>query len=124
MTAMGESPDPHQIDADERRIGALLRAAEVPAPPGLARAIVARNARRSRRAPAFALTFATACAAAAVALVLAPGPAAPSTARAAEVALEQPTGAAPATLVAAGTSIRFPDWSDVGWPASGARHDT
>ena len=30
---------------------------------------------------------------------------------------------APARLVAAGTSIAFPDWSARGWPSAGVRHD-
>ena len=124
MSAMGEVPDSGQISADEARIGALLRAVEAPAPPGLKQAILARNApRRSRRVPAFALTFATACAAAALALLLAPGPSAPSVVGAARVALAAPTAGAPATLTAAGTSIRFPNWSHMGWPATGVRHD-
>src|SRR5579862_7832413 len=124
MSAMGEAPDRDQIAADEARIGALLRAVEAPAPAGLTQAILARSApRRSRRVPAFALTFATACAAAAVALVLAPGPAAPSVVGAARVALAAPTAGVPATLTAAGTSIRFPNWSGLGWPATGVRHD-
>ena len=122
MSAMGEIPDRDQIAADETRIGALLRAAEVSAPAGLTRAIVARNApRRSRRVPAFALTFATACAVAAVALLLAGGASAPSVVRAAQVALAAPAGGAPATLTATGTSIRFPNWSALGWPATGVR---
>lgn len=125
MSAMGEIPDRDQIAADETRIGALLRAAEVSAPAGLTRAIVARNApRRSRRVPAFALTFATACAVAAVALLLAGGASAPSVVRAAQVALAAPAGGAPATLTATGTSIRFPNWSALGWPATGVRHDS
>ena len=125
MSAMGDLPDRDQIAADETRIGALLRAAEVPAPAGLTQSILARNApRRSRRVPAFALTFATACAAAALALLLAPGPAAPSVVGAARVALAAPSAAVPATLTATGTSIRFPNWSDLGWPATGVRHDS
>ncbi len=126
MIAMGDVPDPNQIAADEARIGALLRAAEVDAPAGLRRAIVARNAPRprSRRVPAFALTFATACAAAAAALLVVGGATAPTVARAAQLALARPTASAPATLVASGTAIRFPDWSAVGWPASGVRHDS
>jgi len=125
MSAMGEDPDRDRIAADETRIGALLRAVEVPAPAGLTAAILARNApRRSWRVPAFALTFATACAAAALALLLAPGAAAPSVVRAAEVALAAPTARTPATLTATGTSIRFPNWSKLGWPASGVRHDS
>ena len=125
MSAMGEDPDRDQIAADETRIGALLRAVEVPAPAGLTQAILARNApRRSRRVPAFALTFATACAAAAVALLLAAGPAAPSVVRAAKLALAAPAAGAPATLTATGTSIRFPNWSALGWPSAGVRHDS
>jgi hypothetical protein len=122
---MGDVPDRDQIAADEARIGALLRAVEAPAPAGLTQAIVARSApRRSRRVPAFALTFATACAAAAVALLLAPGPGAPSVVGAARVALAAPTAGVPATLTATGTSIRFPNWSNLGWPAAGVRHDS
>ena len=124
MSAMGEAPDNPQIAADEARIGALLRAVEAPAPAGLMQAILARSApRRSWRVPAFALTFATACAAAALALLLAPGPSAPSVVGAARVALAAPTAGVPATLTAAGTSIRFPNWSHLGWPATGVRHD-
>ena len=123
MSAMGEIPDHDQIAADAARIAALLRAVEVPPPAGLAREILTRNAPRSWRVPAFALTFATACAAAALALLLAPGPSAPSVVRAAQVALARPTAGTPATLVAAGTSIRFPDWAGRGWPAAGVRHD-
>ncbi len=125
MSAMDEIPDRDQIAADEARIGVLLHSVEVPAPAGLTRAILARSApRRSRRVPAFALTFATACAVAAVALLLAGGPSAPSVLRAAQVALAAPTAGAPATLTATGTSIRFPNWSALGWPATGVRHDS
>ena len=122
---MGEVPDSEQIAADEARIGALLRAVEAPAPTRLTQAILARSApRRSRRVPAFALTFATACAAAVLALALAPGAAAPSVVGAARVALASPTAGVPATLTATGTSIRYPNWSDLGWPATGVRHDS
>jgi hypothetical protein len=122
---MDEIPDRDQIAADETRIGALLRAVEVPAPAGLTQAIVARNApRRSWRVPAFALSFATACAAAVVAFLVAGGPSAPTVVSAARVALAAPVAAAPATLTATGTSIRFPNWSARGWPAAGVRHDS
>jgi hypothetical protein len=125
MSAMDEIPDRDQIAADEARIGALLRAVEVPAPAGLTQAILARRApRRSRRVPAFALSFATACAVAVVVVLVAGGSSAPSVVRAARVALAAPVAAAPATLTATGTSIRFPNWSTRGWPATGIRHDS
>ena len=127
MSAMDEIPDRDQIAADEVRIGALLRAVEAPAPAGLTAAILARSAprrsRRSRRVPAFALSFATACAAAVVIVLVAGGQSAPSVVRAAQIALAPPVAAAPATLTATGTSIRFPNWAARGWPAAGVRHD-
>jgi hypothetical protein len=126
MSVMGEYPESDRITADEERIDALLRAVEAPAPAALKSEIVARNASRApriRRVPAFALTFATACAAAALALVLGSGAAAPTVMSAARVAFAGPTAATPATLVAAGTSITFPDWAARGWPSAGIRHD-
>ena len=41
----------------------------------------------------------------------------------AQIALAQPSGSAPARLVATGTRIAFPDWHATGWPSAGARHD-
>src|SRR5579872_3319172 len=103
MSAMSDEPDLSQIAADEDRLAALLRAVEVPAPSALRSEIIARNAarrRRSRRVPAFALTFATACAAVVLALTLATGTAAPSVVRASALALAPTSGGAPARLVA------------------------
>jgi hypothetical protein len=127
---MSDIPEPSQIAADEQRIGELLRAVEAPAPPGLKRRIVERNAARRpwwRGAPAFSLALAGAATAACVALVLAltsgSSVAAPTVMRTSQLALARPTGAASRGLVASGTNIAFPDWSARGWPGSGMRSD-
>jgi hypothetical protein len=134
MDSMSDIPDQGQVAADEQRIAALLRAVEAPAPVSLQRAIAERAAAPSparkpwwRGAPAIGLGIAGAAAAACVALVLAltsgPAPAAPTVLHASLVALERPTGPAPASLVASGTSIVFPDWASLGWPRAGTRAD-
>lgn len=131
---MSDIPDRAQISADERRIGELLRAVEAPAPAALRHRITERiNERNSARrpwwqgAPSIALGLAGAAAAACVALVLVltSGTSAtpPTVVSASLVALERPTGPAPARLVAAGTNIVFPDWSTLGWPRTGTRSD-
>jgi hypothetical protein len=133
---MGSMPDPPDRDraaADEQRIAALLRAVEVPAPVELRRAIAERNAAVPQRqwwrqGPAIGLGLAGAAAGACVALilVLTSGSAAapPTVVRASLVALERPAQPARGGLVAAGTTIAFPDWSHAGWPASGIRRSS
>lgn len=130
MGSMSEHPDRERVDADEQRIAALLRAVEAPAPAALHQRIAALNAAsrtRRRRPRAPVLGFATAFAAAValtIVLVTGTGGAAPSALAASRLALERPTGPAPAALVAAGTTILFPHWSDRGWPSAGTRSDT
>jgi hypothetical protein len=136
MTSMSQDPDRDRQAADEQRLRSLLAAVEAPAPPELRRAIIDRNAAhapaRRRRwtlpMPALALGLSGAASAACVALVLllvsGSGAAAPTVARVALVALERPTAAPPAALVAQGTSIPFPDWTTRGWPSTGVRRDT
>jgi hypothetical protein len=145
MGSMSEHPDRDHVAADERRMGALLRAVEAPAPAALHERIAAIAAeRRPRRAllgtgwpargwflgitrpRAFGLAGAFAAAAAAVAaLVVALGTTTtpPTALRASLVALAGPTAPAPRSLVAAGTTITFPAWSARGWPAVGTRSD-
>ena len=125
MGSMSDIPDRDQIAADEQRIDALLRAVEASAPPGAAvrgspratqarRAVVAGGAGdRARASPGAA---SAACVALVLAADLGGSPAAPTVVQASLIALERSTGSAPATLVAAGTRIAFPDWSDRGWP--------
>ena len=131
MGSMSEQPDRERVAADEQRIAALLRAVETPAPAVLHERIAALNAAsraRRRRPRAPVLGFASAFAAAAVALIIVlatgTGSAAPSALAASRLALERATGPAPAALVAAGTTIAFPQWSDRGWPSAGTRSDT
>jgi len=130
MASVDDIPDRDQIAADERRIGELLRAVEAPAPARLHSRVGARNARRAwwQSGPAIGLGLAGAAAAACAGLVVAltsgsSAPPPPTVLSAATRALERPTGAAPARLVAAGTDITFPDWSRQGWPGSGTRSD-
>jgi hypothetical protein len=136
MTSMAHDPDRDREAADEQRLRSLLAAVEAPAPPELRRAILERNAdaRAARRRrwqlpmPALALAMSGVAAAACVALVLVlasgSSPAAPTVARVALVALERPTAASPATLVAAGTQIPFPDGAARGGPSVGVRRDS
>jgi hypothetical protein len=128
---MSEHPDRERVAADEQRIVALLRAVEAPAPAALHQRIAALNAasrprRRRPRAPVFGFAGAFAAAAVALTIVLVTGTggAAPSALAASRLALERPTGPAPAALVAAGTTIAFPQWSNRGWPSTGTRSDT
>lgn len=130
MASMSEQPpDRAEIDAAQRRIAALLRTVEQPAPPALHARIEAltsaqRAPRAARRMPAFALAG-IAAAVAVIALVVVRGSVTPPTAfAAAGVALRSPTGPAPSSLVAAGTTIAFPQWSSRGWPSTGTRSDT
>jgi hypothetical protein len=138
MGSMSDIPDRDRIDADEERMGALLRAVETPAPATLQLRIAELAAgesrgrrhatwRRRRGAPVFAFGLSVVVAAAVVLLLALPGttgPSAPTVVRTAEVALGAPTAPAPhARLIAAGTRIVFPDWSSRGWPSSGVRHD-
>jgi hypothetical protein len=51
------------------------------------------------------------------------GTTAPTALRASLVALARPTAPAPRSLVAAGTTIAFPQWSERGWPGVGTRSD-
>jgi hypothetical protein len=131
MGSMSEYPDREHVAADEQRIAELLRAVEAPAPGVLHQRIAALNdgsrARRRRlRAPAlgFSGAFAAAAATLVIVLVAGTGSAAPSALAASRLALARSTGPAPATLVAAGTTIRFPQWADRGWPSAGTRRDT
>jgi len=123
-------PDRERIAADAARIGALLRAVEAPAPARLQAAVAERyfgaGARRRRRARlAIPISLAGAAAAAvALALVLSASPAPPTVVQVSKLALARPTAAAPATLIAAGTRITFPDWAARGWPSAGARSDS
>jgi hypothetical protein len=48
----------------------------------------------------------------------------PTAFAAATVALKPSTGPAPGSLVAAGTTIAFPQWSARGWPSTGTRSDS
>ena len=135
---MSDIPDRDRIAADEQRMGALLRAVEAPAPATLQLRVAelaasqSRGRRRAswrgrRGAPVFAFGFSVVVAAAVVLLLVLPGttgPSAPTVVRTSAVALGQPTAPAPrARLIAAGTSIVFPDWSTRGWPSVGVRHD-
>jgi hypothetical protein len=129
MASMSEQPPDHaEIAAAQERIAALLRSVEQPAPPALharIEALTAGRVTRTRRpSPVFGL--AGVCAAALViVLVLVGGSVTPPTAfAAASVALKSPTGPAPGSLVAAGTTIAFPQWSARGWPSSGTRSDS
>ena len=126
MGTMSEEPPRDRLAADEQRIGALLRAVEGPAPEALQQRIAAmaapRAARRRARTPAFALALAVVVAVVVVAS-LAGGARAPTVAQAAQSALAPPSRAAPPALVAAGTTIVFPDWSAQGWPPAGERTD-
>jgi hypothetical protein len=136
MSSMSDDPDRDRQAADEQRMRSLLAAVEAPAPPELRRSILERNAalgassarrRWTLPMPAFALALSGVAAAACVALVLllttGSSSPPPTVARVALVALERPTAAAPASFVAEGTSIAFPDWTARGWPSTGARHD-
>ena len=128
MESMSDIPDRDRIAADERRVGELLRAVEAPAPAALRASITeryyGRRRVRGRRAPLFGLGFAAAAAAAAVALALVLSSSSePTVVGVSKVALARPTGPAPARLIAAGTSIAFPDWSARGWPSAGVRRD-
>jgi hypothetical protein len=135
MGSMPEQPDRDLVAADEQRIGALLRAVEAPAPAALHQRIAelgaARQAPRTRwpfligtRAPAFAFAGAFAAAVAVVAVVaLDSGTTPPTALRASLVALAKPTAGTPPSLVAAGTTISFPQWSTRGWPGAGTRSD-
>jgi hypothetical protein len=135
MGSMPEKPDRDVAAADEQRIGALLRAVESPAPAALHQRIAelgaGRQAPRARwpfllgaRAPAFAFAGAFAAAVAVVAvLALGSGTTPPTALRASLVALARPTAGTPRSLVAAGTAIRFPQWSTRGWPGAGTRSD-
>ena len=55
--------------------------------------------------------------------VEAPAPTATTVVRVSKVALARPTANAPVTLVAAGTTIAFPNWAHRGWPSTGLRSD-
>lgn len=144
MGSMSDHPDGDRVAADERRVGALLRAVEAPAPAALHERIAAIAAERpSRRrllgpawpaprhggrarAQVFGVAGAFAAAVAltvALVLVLGTSTTPPTALRAALVALARPTAPAPRTLVAAGTTIPFPAWSARGWPAVGTRSD-
>jgi len=124
---MSEMPDRDRIAADEQRIGELLHAVAAPAPAALQAAVAqryhGRRRVRGRRAPLLGFATALAAAAVALALVLSSSTSAPTVVGVSKLALAAPTGGAPATLVAAGTTIAFPDWSRRGWPSAGARGD-
>ena len=127
MTSMPEQPDLDRALADQERMRALLRAVEAPAPAALHQRIAELAAprpvrRRRRYRPALALAGGFALG---IVLVFAFGGASepPSAVRISTVALERPTGPAPRTLIAAGTTIVFPHWSSRGWPSRGVRRD-
>jgi hypothetical protein len=133
MGKMREEPESDREAADERRIAELLSAAEAPAPATLhaftAQLVAERQpkARSPRVRRRIIIIDSLALGAAAVAVVLglifAAGTTAPTAVRAARIALDSASGATPRALVAAGTSITFPDWSARGWPTSGTRSD-
>ena len=126
---MSEQPDRERARADERRLVALLRAVESPAPGPLRARIADLNAgpvsRRRARMPALAFggAFASAAIAAVVVALAVAGTSAPTALRTAELALARPSANAPQRLVATGTNIAFPDWAARGWPSSGVRRD-
>ncbi len=122
---VAEQPDRERAAADERRISVLLRAVAVPAPPALQARIaaLAGEPRRGRFTLALALSGSLAAGVVVIALALSGATVAPTALRVSQVALEHPTGPAPAALVAAGTRIAFPQWSARGWPSDGTRSD-
>src|ERR1700690_1822420 len=120
MAFVPQPPDPAHTAADEQRLAALLRAVEAPAPAGLRQRVVELASapgplrRRRRRRPLLGLAAGFA-AAIVLALVLSAGtPRPPSVLRVSQVALERAIAPAPRSLVAAGTSIVFPQWSGRG----------
>jgi hypothetical protein len=129
MSSMPEDPERDPVAADERRIGELLHAAQVPAPAPLHRRIGelagarAPRARRTRR-PLVGLAGGFA---AGIVLAIVLGSAAsskpPTLLRVSQVALDRASGPAPRSLHAAGTAIAFPQWSSRGWPSAGTRSD-
>jgi hypothetical protein len=131
MSSMQPDPRngvPDQALRDEQRIGALLRAAQSPAPAALHERVaelLAAAARQRRRRRASVLAPAGAFAVAVVALVVVLGTgtiaAPPSTLRVARLALADSSAPAPARLLAAGTAIVFPHWQH--WPSAGMRSD-
>jgi hypothetical protein len=125
MSYVPNQPDQDRAAADEQRMDALLRAVEAPAPAALQARIsaLAAEPRRERFTLALALSGSLAAAAVVIALALSGGSAAPTALRVSQIALERASGPPPQALVAAGTSIAFPQWSARGWPSSGARSD-
>ncbi|HLW96465.1 MAG TPA: hypothetical protein VKS25_13900 [Solirubrobacteraceae bacterium] len=130
---MREEPESGHEAADERRIAELLRAVEARAPATLhafTEQLVAdrqprtRSPRRRRRIIIIdSLALAGAAVAVVLALVFGTGNSPPTAIRTARIALASANGPAPRTLVAAGTTITFPDWTARGWPTSGSRSD-
>ncbi len=124
MSTMPGPPDP-----DRDRLGELLRAVEAPAPAALhervAELIAAGSKRRPHHRRASVLAPAAGFIVAVVALVIALGTgtitAPPTPQRVSQLALAAANAPAPATLIAAGTTISFPHWSH--WPAAGMRRD-
>jgi hypothetical protein len=128
MGSMSETPDRDRREADQERIGVLLRAVEAPARPALHERIARLSAapgarRRGVRMPGFALAGACAAALAVVLVLTLSGSTAPTALGASKLALSNAQAPAPATLTAAGTRIVFPNWSSFGWPSSGVRRD-
>jgi anti-sigma factor RsiW len=107
----------------QRRAIKAVHAGAAQAPAGL-RARIERPPSPPRRRPrAIALGLAGVAAAVLLALLLLPGPEAPSVAEAAALAARPPTAAAPERLPAV-EGVRFPHWEQrFDWRAAGVRSD-
>jgi hypothetical protein len=129
---------PELLENERRAVAALRGAAQVPAPAGLRERIAADRARAgrtpSRRRAVLGSGLAGALAVVALVLVLAlPGgaPGSPSVSQAASLALRGPSapaplpapGAARATLARDVDEVYFPNWTAIGWKATGERID-
>jgi hypothetical protein len=129
------SPELAAVLDEQRRSLALVRAASasVAAPARLRARVAAERGPRRRRSVRNSLVLGTglAASAAALALVLVPGRAAPTVAAAAVFSTRGATGAAPALepgqpklLARAVGGVRFPNWlKQFGWHATGTRAD-
>ena len=136
---IASSPELQELlDRQRRAVAATREAASEPVPASLQDSVRARvrgsdrGRRRSRLLPGLAFGGAVATAAAVVlALVLTGGPSGPSVADAARLALQPPTGPAPARLNhskakldARVDGVVFPDFSRTyGWRAVGVRKE-
>jgi hypothetical protein len=135
------SPELTAALAEQERAVTLLRALDQPAPASLRARIDELTTARapSARIPLFAwrralvLPGATALAVAVAAIIVlvSGGTAAPTVPQAARLALAAATlpapavdGADPGQLELTSAGIPFPDWTDDGWRATGARADT